>query len=237
MLLVVGNHHEDQVKDLLIGHEMTSPQTVGGPITTCPLRAGRSAGRTCAATSRPAPRAWAAGEEFGKLAFQSVSGCSGHGSAFSTPLTGVSSSARIRTLQRELKPGLRRFARQGCSLQIRPQDVAGPAEGFSRHCGRSPIWRAWSRPTTTPSAPCGALSSTASSRLAVSQRRGERCIEQEAVSFSASITCRLQRRSLFGYLSDLLALTPAAIPSRCSRERRGLKTLRFSSVRVRQPLR
>ena len=43
--------------------------------------------------------------------------------------------------------------------------------------------------------------------------QGERAIER---LLSASVTCRLQRRSLFAYLSDALTAKAAAVPSPAS---------------------
>ena len=71
-----------------------------------------------------------------------------------------------------------------------------------RPCGPLRVYPAWSRPTTTPNAGCGEPSSFASSRWAAQSESGERAIER---LLSASVTCRLQGRSLFAYLSDVLA--------------------------------
>jgi hypothetical protein len=66
--------------------------------------------------------------------------------------------------------------------------------------GPLPSSTASSRPATTPSAACAVAVIYRKLSLGSQSDRGERTIER---LLSASITCRLQRRSLFAYLSDV----------------------------------
>ena len=108
---------------------------------------------------------------------------------------------RIEPLEHELRTLLEHAARRSTKTKYHPVSSPATCSSTGRRCGPSPPSRASSRPTTTPNAACAERSSTASSRSAASPS-GERTIER---LLSASVTCRLQRRSLFAYLADVLS--------------------------------
>ena len=109
--------------------------------------------------------------------------------------------AEIAPIQTELRQLLEaRLARRADA----PAGTASSPTTCSRsgpRSGPSPPSTASSRPTTPPSARSAARSSTENSRSAPKATTGERFAER---ALSAAATCRLQRRSLFTYLSELL---------------------------------
>jgi hypothetical protein len=72
--------------------------------------------------------------------------------------------------------------------------VRGRRTEFAKDVERSPTFPTWSAASAPPS-------STASSHSASRSQGGERTIER---LLSVDQTCRLQRRSLYAYLSDAL---------------------------------
>jgi hypothetical protein len=75
--------------------------------------------------------------------------------------------------------------------------------------GASPNTQVWNRPTTTPSASCAQPSSTASPSLGSQSGGGEL---RTARLLSAHTTCRLQKRSLFVYLTEALTANARGDP-------------------------
>ena len=226
VLRVVQNRHEDQVKDLLMGHEGIVTSDRWWAYNHLPLARRQICWAHLRRDFKAHAEGLAAEKEFGELGLSICERLFWAWECFQHTSDRGELKREIRTLQRELKPALRRFAGKAARYKY-VRRMSRNLLRVGRHCGRSPKSRAWSRPTTTPSAPCGALSSTASSRLAVSQRRG-----------SAASSDSSRRRSPAGCnagrclatSATCLALTPAAIPSRCSRERRGLNAYQKAPI-------
>ena len=201
VLRVVQNRHEDQVKDLLLGHEGIVTSDRWWAYNHLPLTRRQICWAHLRRDFKAHAEGLAAEKEFGELGLSICERLFWAWECFQHTSDRGELKREIRTLQRELKRALRRFAGKAARYKY--------VRRMSRNLLR--VWPAlWTFAKVKGVEPTNNHAER-SLRGAVIYRKlslgsqsetGERCIER---LLSASITCRLQRRSLFGYLSDLLS--------------------------------
>ena len=185
---------------MLGGHQGIVTSDRCGPMATYPPGAARSAGRTCSATSRPTPKVSPQSASSDRRAFRSARSSSGPGRSTSTPANGASYSAAFGCCAvSSSRPAPLRG--QGTAPQVHARDGAQPAQGL---VGALDLRRPPRRGADHNHAERGLRGAVIYRKLSLGSQSecGERRIER---LLSASTTCRLQRRSLFEYLTDLLA--------------------------------
>ena len=199
---VEPDRHEDHAKELLADTNaiVTSDRWWAYAHLAAP-RAASSAGRICGATSRRTPKDSPPRKNSASTASRCASASSGPGRSSSTPAIAASSKRTVRSLQRQYKPIIRSYAakrarNKRCRGMARNLLKAWPALWtFAAHNGVQPTNNHAER----------ALRSAVIYRklsLGSQSQEGE---QRTARLLSAHTTCRLQRRSLFAYLTDAIA--------------------------------
>ena len=205
---IAPDRHEREARYCSASASQASPaQIAGGPTTTSMCNGANSVGLTWHATSPPMPRGSAPRGSSARPACNSPSASSPPGWL---PADGDRTrlAERIAPLKRRSGACWRkRRAKALATVTTTPSPRTCSSAG--RPCGPSPACPAWShqQPCRARVARVGHLPQ-ALARQPV--RGGERAIER---LLSASISCRLQKRSLFAYLSESSRPASEAISS------------------------
>ena len=197
---IACDRHEDRARELLDGHQGIVTSDRWWAYNYLPLAAGRSAGRICNATSPPTPKPAALSENSARPGCGSAMSCSGPGRSTSTPASAKNSSAGsdcyAASSNRSCAPTpARRRATNAAAAWHATCSKSGPRSGPSAKTrGVKP---------TNNHAERGLRGAVIYRKLSLGSQSetGEHRIER---LLSASITCRLQHRSLFEYLDQLL---------------------------------
>ena len=177
----------------------SSAPTVTAATTTSTRPAARSAGRTCSATSRRTARECANNKTSETPALWSHTTCSRPGSASSRTVTAPRFRPRSLRSKRSSGPSRARSPQEHQDQvpppvrQQPPQTLARPLDIQPHRPGRA----------DNNHAERGLRGAVIHRKLShgTQSERGERTLER---LLSASITCRLRRRSLFNYLTAVI---------------------------------
>ena len=183
------------------GSPASAAPTAGGPTTTSTPKAAKRAGATSSETSASTPKGSPPRSSSASTASSSPAASSKPGTATANTKTAPGSPTRSRPIQTDLRALVEEAGRKTPEEQVPPRLREQPPEDLARALDvRHPRGRRTDqqrRRTITPRArhPPQTLPRHPQ------PDDGERFIER---ALSASVTCRLQKRSLFAYLTDLL---------------------------------